>query len=264
MAYKGKTLYLSHGGGPMPILNDETHLKMIEFMKEIPKKIEKPDKIIVISAHWEEKVITIQSGDNPDLMYDYYGFPKEAYEIEYPCKGDKELALQVAKLLEDNNIEYKMDENRPYDHGSYIPLKLMYEDADIPVIQISLNRNLDATTHLKLGKALRSLMKENILIIGSGFSFHNMERFDFYGRNLKDELNDSFQDKLIEICCDEDDEDKRWEGLNNWEEIRGARYAHVRQEHLIPLMVCLGAKGNKGEKVFDDYIVGKRAVAFLF
>src|SRR6056297_2057226 len=91
---KGQVIYFSHGGGPLPILGDSSHEQMNEFMRNLPKKINRPDTIVVISAHWEEDVVTIQSGNNPDIKYDYYGFPDAAYDIEYPCKGDSDLALK--------------------------------------------------------------------------------------------------------------------------------------------------------------------------
>ncbi|HHX60028.1 MAG TPA: dioxygenase [Epulopiscium sp.] len=237
---------------------------MIEFMKDLPYKIKKPDSIIVISAHWEEDIVTIQSGSEPDIMYDYYGFPEASYNIKYPCKGDRDLALKIAGLFKNNGIVYRLDDKKAYDHGSYIPLKIMYPDADIPVLQISLQGNLDPLTHLNIGKALRPLLEENVLIIGSGFSFHNMRAFDFDGNNIEDTVNNEFQDKLIEICCDEKDEEKRMESFINWGDIPGARYCHPREEHLLPLLVCAGLSQDVGTKVFDDYILGKRATAFLW
>lgn len=148
---KGQVVYFSHGGGPMPILGDASHEKMVEFMSALPEQLHKPKSIVVFSAHWEEAVVTIQSGQTPTMLYDYYGFPEAAYHINYSCVGHRALAQQVANLLEAHDIPCKLDENRPYDHGVYIPLMMMYPEADIPVIQVSLNRNLDALTHLKIG-----------------------------------------------------------------------------------------------------------------
>ncbi|MBK5200657.1 MAG: dioxygenase [Spirochaetaceae bacterium] len=260
----GQVIYFSHGGGPLPLLGDTSHAKMIEFMKKLPNKIKRPDYIIVFSAHWEESKVTIQSEIEPGIMYDYYGFPEASYNIKYPCKGDPGLALKIAELFKKNDIEYRMDNKRDYDHGSYIPLKIMYPDADIPVLQISLNHNLDPFTHLNIGKALRPLLEENILIIGSGFSFHNMRQFDFEGKDQEDALNNYFQDKLIEICCTCINEELKIDSLVNWEEIPGARYCHPREEHFLPLLVCAGLSTDVGVKIFDNYILGKRATAFLW
>ena len=264
IAQTGQVIYFSHGGGPLPILNDPSHEKMIHFMKNLSPNIRRPEAIIVFSAHWEENTVTIQSGREPELVYDYYGFPEEAYTIQYPSKGNPLLAEKIAQLFDRNGIEWRLDDQRSYDHGSYIPLKMMYPLADIPVIQISLHHSLSPQTHLALGKALRPLLEENILIIGSGFSFHNMSRFDFEGRNVEDPQNNGFQDQLIDLCCHEINEEKRWERFINWERIPGARYCHPREEHLLPLLVCVGLSGSPGEKIFDDSILGKRAVAFLW
>ena len=261
---RGQVVYFSHGGGPLPVLGDPSHKKMIDFMEALPLKLHKPESIIVFSAHWEENIVAVQSGNAPEILYDYYGFPEVAYSIKYPCKGNTELALRVAKLLQDSGIEAKLNNNRPYDHGSYIPLRMMYPDADIPVIQISLNHNLDPLTHLKIGKALRKLLEDNILIIGSGFSFHNMRAFDFAGREIEDPRNNEFQDRLIEICCDELDEEERFNEFKDWDKLPNARYCHPREEHLLPLHVCVGLSTGIAEKAFDDYILGKRAVAFLW
>ena len=262
--YKGQVIYFSHGGGPLPILNEPSHDKMIEFMKRLPATLETPEAIVVFSAHWEEDTIAIQSGSEPGIVYDYYGFPEEAYSLEYPCKGNFDLALRISELFAESKIPCRMDENRPYDHGSYIPLKMMYPNGDIPVLQVSLHHNLDPVTHLNMGKGLRPLLNENILIIGSGFSFHNMREFDFTGGRKEDHLNNEFQNALIEICCSDMEEEDKWKKLTNWEEVAGARYCHPREEHLLPLLVCVGLTEGSGRKVFDDYILGKRGTAFLW
>lgn len=257
-------IYFSHGGGPLPILKDPSHAKMIEFMKNLPSKIRRPEAIVVFSAHWEENVVTIQSGGQPAILYDYYGFPEAAYHIQYPCQGNPSLAGEISELLTRHGVQNRLDEQRPYDHGSYIPLIMMYPDADIPVLQISLHHNLQPLTHLKIGQALRPLLAKNILFIGSGFSYHNLMRFDFSVRIKDDPLNNEFQDNLIDICSKDKDEADRWRQLVNWQEIPGARYCHPREEHLLPLMVCVGLSAAQAEKVFDDYILGKRATAFLW
>ena len=257
-------IYFSHGGGPLPILGDPTHTAMVKFMKDLPNIIDRPEAIIVISAHWEEAVVTVQGQEEPELMYDYYGFPSAAYDIKYPCHGNPKLAIKIADLLKDNGIECLVDNKRPYDHGVYIPLLMMYPSADIPVIQISLKQGLDPLTHLQIGKALRPLLSENVLVIGSGFSYHNMRNFDFAGQNTEDKINDSFQDRLIELCCEERDFNKRYNSFINWEKLPGARYCHPRSEHLMPLLVCVGMTDLLAKKIFDDYIIGKRAIAFLW
>lgn len=256
-------VYFSHGGGPLPILGDPSHAKMNAFMTELPKSLEEPEAIVVFSAHWEENTIQVQSGEEPGILYDYYGFPKEAYQLQYPCKGHPVLANRIVELLKREGVQVALNPRRPYDHGSYIPLKMMYPKANIPVVQISLHRNLDPFTHLALGKALQPLLREKILFIGSGFSFHNMREFDFSGVEKEDPKNKDFQELLSEICCVEEYE-PRWNAFLKWKEFPYAKYCHPREEHLLPLLVCAGLAPSKGKKVFDDYILGKRAVAILW
>ena len=261
---KGKAIYISHGGGPLPILGDKSHRAMVQFMERLPSILGKPDTIIVISAHWEESVATVLGASNPAMFYDYYGFPDEAYNITYPAPGNRELASGIVQLLKEKGIGCSFDDERGFDHGLFIPLKLMYPEADIPAIQLSLVRGLDPVVHIELGKALNELMGENILVIGSGFSFHNMGAFSWDGKIKIDQANDKFQEWLIETCAAPLTQEERVRRLIHWEEAPAARYCHPREEHLLPLHVCVGIAGAnpRVEKIFDDYILGKRAVAF--
>ena len=261
---KGRVIYFSHGGGPLPILGDGSHKAMIKFMTRLPSHITKPDAIIVISAHWEENAVTVLGSPNPVMLYDYYGFPDEAYSLTYPALGNPKLASRIIRILKQKGIGGRIDNERGFDHGLFIPLKLMYPAADIPAIQVSLVRGLNPVIHLEMGKALIELMDENILIIGSGFSFHNMRAFSWEGNNTADQPNDSFQDWLVETCTAFLSRTEIEQRLILWEEAPAARYCHPREEHLLPLHVCVGAAGenNRATKIFDDYILGKRAVAF--
>ena len=261
---KAKIVYFSHGGGPLPILGDKSHLAMLDFMKKLPSMINKPDAIIVISAHWEEENPTLLGGGNPTMLYDYYGFPAEAYKVNYPTPGNPSLAKKVSNILENRSFTAAIDTERGFDHGLFIPLMMMYPDADIPSIQLSLIKGLDAAKHFKLGNALKDLLNENVLIIGSGFSFHNMGKFIWEGGKPSDSKNDAFQDWLIETCCSDMSKQDRENRLSNWGNAPNARYCHPREEHLLPLLVCSGISETAGEKIFDDYILGKRAVAFLW
>lgn len=257
-------VYLSHGGGPLPLLGDPSHAGMIRFMKDLPTQLHRPDAIIVISAHWEERVATVQSATAPRMFYDYYGFPEEAYSITYPAPGNRVLADRVAHLLNDNGLPSQLDEKRGFDHGLFIPLKMMYPNADIPSFQLSLLNSLDAKAHVGIGKALSSLMDENILIIGSGFSFHNLRAFRFDGEQTSDPKNDAFQEWLMQVCVQTKAQAEREAQLINWEQAPNAMYCHPREEHLLPLHVCVGMARTEAQLVFNDYIAGKRAVAFLW
>lgn len=261
---KSQIIYFGHGGGPLPLLQNPGHQKMLEFMKALPARLRRPDAILVISAHWEESAATLLGADNPPMLYDYYGFPDEAYDIVYPAPGNPPLAQRLAALLTKHNIPSRVDAGRGYDHGLFIPLKMMYPEADIPCMQLSLLRGLSPTAHLALGRALRELNDENILVIGSGFSFHNMRSFYWEGVGPEDPANDAFQDWLIQTCTVIDDQDAREERLAYWVQAPAARYCHPREEHLLPLHVCLAMAGDAAELVFDDQILGKRNVGFLW
>lgn len=261
---KAQVVYFSHGGGPLPILGDPGHQKMVDFMTDLPKRLKRPDAILVISAHWEEPVATVLNGENPPLFYDYYGFPEQAYEITYPAPGNPELAMNVIELLNNQRIPTGMNPQRGFDHGVFIPLKLMYPEADIPTTQLSLLRGLNAAAHLQLGRALRPLLDQNILVIGSGFSFHNMRAFFNQELGAPDPQNEAFQDWLIETCTGDLSESERLNALLHWEQAPNARYCHPREEHLLPVLVCAAMAGSPAELIFNDQILGKRSVGFLW
>jgi len=261
---KARIVYFSHGGGPLPILGDPGHKAMIDFMTALPSRLPRPEAILVISAHWEESAATLTGAENPAMFHDYYGFPAEAYEIKYPAPGSPELAKRITGLLNENKIPARIDPQRGFDHGLFIPLKLMYPEADIPSLQLSLLRGLNPMAHIALGKALQKLSNENILVIGSGFSFHNMSAFSWGGTDAPDPANDVFQDWLIEVCTGPLAHPEREGRLIKWENAPSARYCHPREEHLLPLHVCLGMAGKPAELIFDDLILSKRSVAFLW
>jgi aromatic ring-opening dioxygenase catalytic subunit (LigB family) len=237
---------------------------MVDFMQQLPSQLRRPEAILVISAHWEEDTATLLGARTPPMFYDYYGFPDQAYKITYRAPGSPDLANRIADLLIESNIPASIDPQRGFDHGLFIPLRLMYPQADIPSLQLSLVRGLDPAAHIALGKALRELMLENILVIGSGFSFHNMRAFSWQGVDTPDPANDLFQNWLIEVCTSPMLQADREHRLVEWESAPSARYCHPREEHLLPLHVCLGLAGKPAKVIFDDHILGKRAVAFLW
>ena len=261
---KAQIVYFSHGGGPLPILGDASHIAMLAFMTKLPLQLKRPDAILVISAHWEESAATLLAAQNPPMFYDYYGFPDEAYQITYPAPGSPELASRIAGLLNKNNIPARLDPGRGFDHGLFIPLKMMYPLADIPSLQLSLLRGLNPAAHIALGKALRELMNENILVIGSGFSFHNLGAFAWEGPYRPDPANDAFQNWLIETCTGPLPQSDRESRLIEWQKAPSARYCHPREEHLLPVHVCAGMADKPASLVFDDLILGKRSVGFLW
>ena len=258
-------LYLSHGAGPMPLLGDEEHKEMVDNLKMIAQKISKPSAIIVISAHWEEVMPTITQAANPPLIYDYYGFPEQAYEIQYPAPGKTDLADTVYSVLRDKGIKSILDDKRGYDHGMYVPLKIMYPTAEVPCIQLSLVKSLDPNEHIKIGNALSKLPDDNLLIIGSGFSFHNMNAFFTPKTAETERMNEAFERWLKNTCSNPDlGEDERVHRLENWERAPSARYCHPREEHLLPLHVCCGVANCACSDFFELEIIGKKASVYLW
>lgn len=258
-------IFISHGAGASPFFKGSGHEKMVSCLRQMTEHLIRPKAIIVISAHWEATQATIGSGAHPELIYDYTGFPEAAYQIKYPAPGNPKLAKRVFDLLEVAGIKSKLDSERGFDHGMFVPLKIMYPNANIPCIEVSLIKSLDAQAHIKLGKALASLKDEDVVILGSGFSFHNMRAFlttpthSSQARNLAFEawLNDT----LTSTSCTEAQREKL---LTQWEKVPAARYCHPREEHLLPLHVCYGAAGTPAKQVFSFDILSKMVSCFLW
>ncbi|MGZ8946989.1 MAG: DODA-type extradiol aromatic ring-opening family dioxygenase, partial [Methylococcaceae bacterium] len=250
-------LFIPHGGGPLPLLGDKSHRDLIAFLQKIAPTLGKPSTIVVISAHWEENKATITSGKSPSLLYDYYGFPEEAYKIEYPAPGNPALAAKIFHLLQRHGIDAKLDDRRSFDHGLFVPLKIMFPDAAIPCVQLSLINSLDPETHINVGKALSELRKENVLIVGSGFSFHNLNAFFSQSPDAPDPKNEAFEDWLIDTCTNSNlSASERETRLIEWSNAPFARYCHPREEHLLPLHVCFGLSNATAKLAFNGKVIG--------
>lgn len=260
-------VYLPHGGGPLPLLGDPGHAALAAFLKAIPGRWDKPSAILVVSAHWEEDRPSVTSGRQPELIYDYYGFPQASYAIRYPAPGAPSVAEAVHDLLDEAGFSPRVDKRRGFDHGLFVPLKLMYPAAGIPCLQLSLLANLDPAEHIALGKALAPLRSQNVLVVGSGMSFHNMRMLLSPGADSGDR-DAAFADWLIETCASEAvAAAQREQRLVEWERAPGARFCHPREEHLLPLHVCYGAAGAEtpvAETVFDQPVLGRRVTGFLW
>ncbi len=264
---KAPVIFIPHGGGPMPLLGEPNHLPLVNFLQNLAASLTKPKAILIISAHWEADLATVTSGAKPDLIYDYSGFSKKSYEIQYPVAGHTELAHKVQQLIQASGMKAKTDSHRGFDHGVFVPLKLMYPNADVPVVQLSLLNSLDAKKHIELGKTLGQLSDEGIMIIGSGFSFHNMNAF------MKNDSNNQsrsleFDHWLNQILLSGDLSFKqKQEALAHWEQAPQARFCHPREEHLLPLHVCFGAAmaaNLTARNVFDERLLGVKTSAFLW
>ncbi len=223
--------------------------------------VQRPRAIVVISGHWEEAAFTVTGAARPPLVYDYFGFPDHTYDLTYPAPGAPDLALQIVGLLGDAGLPSRTDNLRGFDHGVFIPFKLIYPDADIPIVQISMHENLDPALHLAAGRALAPLRDDGVLIVGSGMSYHNMAGFGDPRSRLD---SDSFDTWLTDTLTVED-ADARNRGLENWHQAPAARTVHPREDHLIPLMVVAGAAGAlRGEKIFTDHPMDVAISAFRF
>lgn len=262
MTTEKRVVFVSHGGGPLPLLGDPGHAEMITSLHKIVKEIPRPSAILVISAHWEASVATITSGSNPELIYDYFGFPAESYQIAYNCPGEPALAAKVQQALSHAKIPSSIDAKRGFDHGLFVPLKIMYPEADIPCVQLSLVNSLDAQTHIELGRALQALDYDNLLVLGSGFTFHNLRGF-FHPAADQFTKSEAFSAWLIDtLKTDALSEQKRAQALANWESAPNARFCHPREEHLLPLHVCYGLAEKPCENIIAAKILDQPAGMF--
>ncbi|WP_417698713.1 DODA-type extradiol aromatic ring-opening family dioxygenase [Pseudoalteromonas lipolytica] len=262
---KPRVFFVSHGGGPMPLLGDASHADMVTCLQSVAAKIKKPSAILMISAHWEANPINITSSAAPELIYDYYGFSDSAYSIEYPCPGEPVLAEQVHQALTTAYIDSELNSTRGFDHGMYVPLKIMYPDADIPCVQLSLHPSLLPNVHLAIGEALQNLHYDNLLIIGSGFTFHNMRAF-FTPETAEIKMqNLAFEQWLVDVCGNTSlTEQQRHAKLLEWQMAPAARFNHPREEHLLPLHVCYGAASRPCSDIYELRIANKHASMFLW
>jgi aromatic ring-opening dioxygenase catalytic subunit (LigB family) len=266
MSVRTPTFFIPHGGGPCFFMDGMgppgTWDRMADWLRNMSKSVgPKPDAILVISAHWEAPEFTVTSAANPPLIYDYYGFPDHTYRLRYDAPGSPELAEEVRALLGKAGIESRADATRGLDHGVFIPFMLIYPDADIPVVQLSLKAGLDPAEHLAAGRALAPLRDRNVLIVGSGMSYHNMQAFM---RGLPPTGALPFDNWLTEVVTDTD-VSRRDDRLAHWAAAPSARDAHPREEHLIPLMVAAGAAGHDaGRRTYSDRIMGSAVSGFQF
>ncbi|PCI18632.1 MAG: dioxygenase [Piscirickettsiaceae bacterium] len=261
------TFYIPHGAGPCFFMDwtigpADTWDKTAAWLENLPKMLpQKPDAIVIFSAHWEADVVQINSHPNPSLIFDYYGFPEHTYELTYPAPGSPVLAKRIQSLFTTANISSELDPQHGFDHGMFIPLKVMFPDADIPVVQVSLHTSLNPAFHQQMGAALQSLRDDNILILGSGISFHNMQIL-MRGED-PDDHSIHFNNWLTQACTASPATRKIM--LSNWRVAPSASICHPREEHLIPLMVAGGAATTiTGTNVFTDNVMGVNVSAYQF
>jgi aromatic ring-opening dioxygenase catalytic subunit (LigB family) len=221
---------------------------------------ETPKAIVVVSAHWEEIAFTASSAASPELIFDYSGFPEHTYRLTWPAPGEPALAERVAELLKNARLPTAVSNSRGFDHGVFVPLKVVFPEARIPVVSLSLAASLDPALHLAAGRALAPLRDEGVLIVGSGMSFHNLRGYFQPQTQERASAFDAWLTRAVESPTA-----KRDALLTGWREAPYAAYAHPREEHLIPLMVAAGAgSGAPGTRIFSDEPMGAAISAYSF
>lgn len=234
------TYFVSHGGGPWPYMKEQfgTIFDLLEAsLRDMPRQLgTTPTAVLMISGHWEESDFTVSVSPNPPMIYDYSGFPPHTYQVKYNAPGSPELAQRVRSILQDAGHSVRLDPDRGFDHGTFTVMHTMYPEADVPVVQLSLKCGYDPKLHLEVGRALTPLRQEGVLIIGSGLSYHNLRDFGLPGAVASQQFDRWLQQTLVES-----DPDRRIDGLIHWESAPSARLAHPQEDHLLPLMVAVGA-----------------------
>lgn len=259
--------YIPHGGGPCFFMDwsfgpPDTWDRMAAWLRGLAQDVgARPHAIVVISAHWEEDDITVTGAAQHPLYYDYYGFPEHTYRLTWPAPGEPALAGAITDLLGAAGIVCRQEMQRGYDHGVFIPFKLVYPAADIPVVQLSLRTGLDPAFHGRVGQALAPLRERGVLIVGSGMSYHNNRALMGGGDPRADAA--AFDAWLNAACALP--EPARGQELARWAQAPGGRAAHPREEHLLPLMVVAGAGGPQpGQAVYRDQVLGAAVSGFRF
>src|SRR4051812_667667 len=234
------TFYISHGGGPWPWMKGQSydaHQKLKAALQQVPQLVgATPKAVLMISAHWEEKDFAVMSNASPPMLYDYSGFPENTYQIHYTAPGAPKLAERVHGLLEGAGITAGFNASRGFDHGAFVPMAVMYPDASIPLVQLSLKRGLDPDAHLAAGRALAPLRNKGVLIVGSGSSYHNLRML-----GPESKAPSAAFDDWLRRTLEGTNFEQRTTLLASWEAAPSARIAHPREEHLLPLMVAVGA-----------------------
>lgn len=259
-------IFLPHGGGPCFFMDwtwgpSETWHKTERFLEDLAATLPEPPKaILAVSGHWEEPSFTVSAAARPELIFDYSGFPEHTYRLRWPAPGEPELAGRVAGLLDQAGLPSAVSATRGFDHGVFVPLKVAFPGAQIPVVTLSLAASLDPALHLAAGRALAPLRDEGVLMLGSGMSFHNLRGYFQPETPERARAFDAWLTRAVESPAAE-----REALLTGWREAPFAAYAHPREEHLIPLMVAAGAGGEaRGACVFADEPMGAAISAYRF
>ncbi len=231
------SIFVSHGA-PTLVLEDSSTNR---FLRALGPQLGRPAAVLCVSAHWETPHPTVGASAAPPTIHDFYGFPRELYDVRYPAPGEPALASRVVELLEGAGIPAETDPVRGLDHGAWVPLRLMFPGADVPVVQLAVQSARGPGHHLALGRALGPLRQEGVLILGSGGATHNLREFGGYGRDAQPiEYARAFDDWLLDAVTA-----GRTAELEAYRErAPEARRNHPTPEHFLPLFVPLGVAGG--------------------
>lgn len=257
------SLYIPHGGGPCFFMDDPHGVwtGMEAYLRTLPARLpERPRAILLVSGHWETQGgFSFTGAANPGLIFDYYNFPPHTYALTYPAPGAPWLAERAAALLRDTGLGASIDCERGFDHGVFIPMKVAFPQADVPIVEMSIEAGYDPDLHLRAGTALAALRAQGVLIIGSGMSFHNLRAF----RDPRAAEPARLFDEWLSAAALAD-ADARAALLARWDEAPWARACHPREDHLVPLMVAAGASAAPGRKDYGEQVLGTAISGFSF
>jgi aromatic ring-opening dioxygenase catalytic subunit (LigB family) len=247
------TYFLSHGGGPWPWLKDwrpGVYDRLEQSLHEVRRELgDLPRAVLMISGHWEGDRFLLSSATRPPMLYDYSGFPDHTYRIRYDAPGEPELAETARAMLDEGGVSTGLDPRRGYDHGTFSLMHVLYPEATLPLVQLAMKADFDPAEHIRVGELLAPLRDQGVLIVGSGFSFHDTRSII---NGAGKEASARFDGWLNEALVDASPEERR-DRLLDWTSAPAARAAHPREDHLIPLMVVAGAAGSDtGTRVYHE------------
>jgi len=258
------SFFISHGGGPWPWIPDmraafaPLEESFVAMRKDLPRT---PRAVLMISGHWEADDFAVMTSPRPPMVYDYYNFPPHTYEITYPAPGAPDIARRAIGLIKSAGLPVRGDDAQGFDHGTFVPMAILWPEADVPLFQVSIRHSYDPADHFALGRALAPLRDEDVLILGSGLSYHNLRLFG-PGAKVPSEAFDHWLGDALALPPAE-----RTSAILGWESAPHARTCHAQEDHLVPLFPALGAaEDDKATRVYHqkDIFGGVTASSYRF
>jgi 4,5-DOPA dioxygenase extradiol len=249
------SLFVSHGAPTLILENGPG----CDFLRGLGKDLPKPKAVLAVSAHWETDRPTLSAAARPETIHDFFGFPDQLYRMRYPAPGAPELAERATSLLNASGLRPSIDKERGLDHGAWVPLMLMYPEADIPVLQLSIQPARGTAHHISVGRALQVLRDEDVLILASGGAVHNLRALAWNRSGAPESWAQGFDDWLVHKV-----ESSAVDDLVAYrDQAPGAVQSHPRDEHLMPLFVAVGAAGENavGKRVHHGFEHGSLSMA---